>query len=167
MDIKSRRESTMRAGERRAACVTPDSEAQAQLHLGGVPGSYPVVLNFNYDNEAKVGAWDEILSCHEFELHENGDVTVWKLSRVGPGKRFLKEFLDKKNFKRNEQSPELLVTDFPQGLTGARFTTVLAAEGFIPKFEPSKTRKRKFAGDRDEKAAARKKEKTRRTKRLE
>ena len=65
----------MRAGES-AACVTSDSEAQAQLHSGGVPDSYPVVLNFNYENEAKVGAWDGILSFHDFELHENGDVTA-------------------------------------------------------------------------------------------
>jgi hypothetical protein len=84
-------------------------------------------------------------------------VTAWKSSQVGPDKRFRKEFLDKKYLKGNEQSPELQVAEFPQGSIGARFTPVLAAEYFIPKFEPSKTRKRKFAADRDEKAAERKK----------
>jgi hypothetical protein len=34
---------------------------------------------------------------------------------------------------------------------------VLAAEDFISKFEPSKTRKRKFTADKGEKAAERKK----------
>jgi hypothetical protein len=98
----------MRAGEP-AACFIPDSEAQAQLHSGGVPGSYSVVLNFHYENEANVGAWDGVLSYHDFELHENGDVTAWKSSQVGPSKRFSKEFLDKKYLKGNEQSPELQV----------------------------------------------------------
>jgi hypothetical protein len=148
----------MRAGEP-AACVTPDSETHAQLHSGGVPGSYPVVLKFNYENEMRVGAWEGILSFHDFYLHENGDVTAWKSSRIGPGKRFTKEFLDKKYAKRNEQSPELQVPAFPQGSTGARFTTVLAAEDFIPKFEWSKTRKRQLAADKEGKAAERKKRK--------
>jgi hypothetical protein len=84
-DIKSRRESAMRAGEP-TAC-TPDSEAQAQLHGGGIPGSYPVVLDFNHNSEVKVGSWEGILSFHDFELHENRDVTAWKSAGIGPGKK--------------------------------------------------------------------------------
>jgi hypothetical protein len=70
--------------------------------------------------------------------------------------RFTEEFLDKKYLKVNEQSPELQVAKFPQGSTGARFTTVLAAEDFFPKFEPFKTRKPQRSADKDEKAAERK-----------
>jgi hypothetical protein len=94
-DIKSRRESAMRASEP-TACVTPDSEAQAQLHSGGIPGSYPVVIDFNHTSEVKVGSWEGILSFHDFELHENGDVTAWKSTGIGPGKKFTKAELDKK-----------------------------------------------------------------------
>jgi hypothetical protein len=53
-DIKSRRESAMRAGEP-SACITPDSEAQAQLHSGGIPGSYPVVLTLDHKQLGVVG----------------------------------------------------------------------------------------------------------------
>jgi hypothetical protein len=148
-DIKARRESAMRAGEP-AACVTPDAEAQAQLHSGGIPGSYPVVLDFEYHNQVKVGSWEGILSFHDFQLHKNGDVTAWKSYGIGPGKRFTKEFLDKKYTLVNDE-PRL----FPQGPTGATFKTLLAAESFVPKFERSKRRKRERDVEKDEKRAAR------------
>jgi hypothetical protein len=72
--IKSRRKSVMRAGGP-SWCVTPDAESQDQLHSGGVPGFYPVVLDFNHESEVKVKSWEGILSFHDFELDENGDVT--------------------------------------------------------------------------------------------
>jgi hypothetical protein len=109
-----------------------------------------------------------ILSFHDFELHENGDVTAWKSTGIGPGKRFTKAELDKKYVQKYEQSRELQalqqemqVTEqglrFPQGSTGATFTTVLAEETFVPKFELCKTRKRERDAERDQKTAGRKK----------
>jgi hypothetical protein len=64
-DIRSRRESAVRVGEP-AACVTPGSEARAQLHSGGIPGSCRALLDFDYENEAKVGSWEEF--CHSMEI---------------------------------------------------------------------------------------------------
>jgi hypothetical protein len=49
---------------------------------------------------------------------------------------------------------------FPQGLTGAKFRTVLAVESFVPKFEVSKTRKRERDAERDQKTAGYKKRHT-------
>jgi hypothetical protein len=83
-DIKSRRESAMR-GEP-SACITPDSEAQAQLHSGGIPD--PILSSNSWTMSSQ--SWEGILSFHDLELHENGDVTAWKSFGVGPGKRFTK-----------------------------------------------------------------------------
>jgi hypothetical protein len=55
----SRRESSMRAGES-TACVTTDSDTEAQLHSDGIPGSYPAILDLNHNNEVKVGSWEGI-----------------------------------------------------------------------------------------------------------
>ena len=132
----------MRAGEP-PSCVTPDVEAQAQLHGGVIPGSYPVVLDFDHKSEVKVGSWEGILSFHNFELHENADVTAWKASGVGPGKRFTTVELDKKYVRKGVQSPKLQAPQqemqvpedesrFAQGSTGATFATVLAVESFAP-----------------------------------
>jgi hypothetical protein len=139
-----------------------DSEAQAQLHSGGIPGSYPVVLDFDHNSEVKVGSWEAILSFHDFKLH------TWKSTGIGPGKRFTKAELDKKYVQKDEQSRELQALQqemqvpeqglrFPQGSTGATFTTVLAEETFVPKFELCKTRKRERDAERDQKTAGRKK----------
>jgi hypothetical protein len=73
-DIKSRRESAMRAGEP-TACVTPNSETEVLLHSDGIPESYPGVLDFDHEeNGVKVGSCEGVLSFRDFELHENGDV---------------------------------------------------------------------------------------------
>jgi hypothetical protein len=58
----------MRAGEP-DTCIIPDSAAQAQLHSDGIPGSYPIVLDFDYENQLKVGSWEGIISFHDFRLH--------------------------------------------------------------------------------------------------
>jgi hypothetical protein len=50
----TRRESALRAGK----TVTPDSEVQAQLHSGGIPGLHPVILDF------KVVSWEWILNLN-------------------------------------------------------------------------------------------------------
>jgi hypothetical protein len=52
-DIKVRREQAMRAGQP-VACCTPATEVQAQLFGGGIEGSFPVLLSFDYDNEVAV-----------------------------------------------------------------------------------------------------------------
>jgi hypothetical protein len=64
-NTKSRRESAMRASEP-AVCVTPDAEAHSQLHSVGIAGSYPIVLDFDYDNEVEIGSWEGIQSFHNF-----------------------------------------------------------------------------------------------------
>jgi hypothetical protein len=48
----------MRVGQH-PVCVTPNSEAHAQLQSDGISGSYRGVLDFDYDNEFKVGSWEE------------------------------------------------------------------------------------------------------------
>jgi hypothetical protein len=136
------------------------------------------------------------LSFHDFELHENGDVTARRSWGVGPGKKYPKATLEKMYVRKDEQSrelqapePELRVTEselllpgpelqvpepefqvpeqelqvpeqelrFPQGSTGATFTTVLAVESLVPKFEPSKARKRERDAEIEQKTAGRKK----------
>jgi hypothetical protein len=68
--------------------VTPDFEAQAQLHSGGIPGSYPVVFDFDYENEGKAGSSLEgILSFRDFHLCKSGDVTAWESSGFGFGRQ--------------------------------------------------------------------------------
>jgi hypothetical protein len=49
----TRRENTMRAGEP-FACNTPASEVEAQLFNGGIEGSYPTLLEFDYKEEIVV-----------------------------------------------------------------------------------------------------------------
>jgi hypothetical protein len=72
------------------------------------PLLYPVVLDFDCE-KSKLGG-----TFHDFELHNNGDVTAWKRSGVGPGKKFTKEKLDKKYVWVNEQSRELQAAAFDQ-----------------------------------------------------
>jgi hypothetical protein len=93
-DIEVRREQAMRAGKP-VACCTPATEVEAQLFGGGIEGSFPVLLSFDYDNEVAVKRWDGILSYHDFELHEDGAITAWKSYGIGCGKRTSKADLDK------------------------------------------------------------------------
>jgi hypothetical protein len=60
------------------ACCTPATEVEAQLFGGGIEGSFPVLLNFDCDNEVAGKRWDGILAYHDFELHEDGAITAWK-----------------------------------------------------------------------------------------
>ena len=52
-DIKVRREQAMRAGKPHSCC-TPASEVEAQLFGGGIEGSYPTLLEFDYSQEIAV-----------------------------------------------------------------------------------------------------------------
>jgi hypothetical protein len=79
-NIKSRRESVMRMGEP-AACVTPDSEAQAQLHSSGIFLDHIVsFLTLTTRTKLKSGAG-------------RNSVTPWKSSRVGFRKTFIKGYV--------------------------------------------------------------------------
>jgi hypothetical protein len=54
------------------------SEVEAQLFNGGIEGSYPTLLEFDYKAEVKIDTWEGISGYHDFELHENGDITAWR-----------------------------------------------------------------------------------------
>jgi hypothetical protein len=113
-DIKSRRESTMRAGGP-PWCVTPETEAQAQLHSDGIPGSYPVVLDFDYENQVESRALgrNSVVSRLSSTRERGRDSTEIIGNRSS--KRFTKEELDKKYCRVNEESRELQGANFPQG----------------------------------------------------
>ncbi len=75
----------------------------------------------------------------------NGDVTAWKSSQVGPGKRFTHAALDQQYAQTEVQSSELQspLSDLPvteaelhflQGATGATLPEVLATAIFLSKF---------------------------------
>ena len=104
-DIKVQREQAMRAGKPHSCC-TPASEVEAQLFGGGIEGSYPTLLEFDYSQEVAVDTWDGISVYHDFELHENGDITAWRSYQVGKGKRFEKSELDGK-YKSGTSQPSL------------------------------------------------------------
>jgi hypothetical protein len=74
---------------------TPANEVEAQLFGGGIEGSFPVLLDFHYDNEVLVKLWEVNLAYHDFELHENGDIMARKSYGIGHGKRTSKADLDK------------------------------------------------------------------------
>jgi hypothetical protein len=165
--VKVHRESAMRAGQP-PRCATPAQEVQAQQFQNGIPGTYPGVLEFGYEFEMAVDTWKGISAFHDFELHENGDVTAWKAYGVGKGKRFLKAKLDKyyPSFippndpaVANETTIDVTPLKFPQGATGARFVSNVLAAEHTAKIEPSSRKKRKNAVDRMEKADARKQQK--------
>jgi hypothetical protein len=148
-DIKVRREHAMRAGKP-FACNTPASEVEAQLFNGGIEGSYPTLLEFDYKDQVEVDTWEGISGYHDFELHENGDITAWRSYQVGKGKRFAKADLDAK-YKHGSTQPS----------TGAIFVADVGKsnEDFQPKVEKSSRRKRQLKVDKAEQTVARKKAK--------
>jgi hypothetical protein len=93
----------MRAGEP-FACNTPASEVEAQLFNGGIEGSYLTLLEFDYKAEVEIDTWEGISGYHDFELHENGDITAWRSYQVRKGKRFAKADLDAK-YKHGATQP--------------------------------------------------------------
>jgi hypothetical protein len=142
----------MRAGKP-SGCHTPATEVEAQLFGGGIEGSFPVLLEFGYDNEVPVKRLEGILAYHVFELHEDGSITAWKSYRIGRGKKFSKTDLDKLYTHSTEQTP----TTFPQGATEATFdqNAGKSVDTFEPKIEMSATRKRKVKHARSEATEAR------------
>jgi hypothetical protein len=117
--IKARRKEAMKAGKP-AACTTPESEVLAQHFQGGSPGTFPFVLEFDYNKEAKMKQWDGIQAWHDFEYDDKGGITVWKAYKIGPGKYFAKDKLDRKY-----ETP--CAGGFPQGTTGSRFIDIKEA----------------------------------------
>jgi hypothetical protein len=100
-------------------------------------------LDFDYDDELKVDTWEGIQAFHDFEIHDNGDMTAWKSYGIGPGNRFDKTMLDKL-YKKPPQpnSGESTTQQFPQGSTGATFMAGISKEEtmFEPKLEVSNRR---------------------------
>jgi hypothetical protein len=139
----------MRAGQL-FACNTPASEVEAQLFNGGVEGSYPTLLEFNYKKGVEVDTWEIISRSHDFELHVNGEITAWRSYQVGKGKRFAKVDLDAK-YKHGTTQPS----------TGAIFVADVgkSKEDFQPKLEMRSRRKRQLKVDKAERTVARKKAK--------
>jgi hypothetical protein len=84
----------MRSGEP-AVYVTPDPEAHIQLDSGDNPD--PILSSWIWIMRTKpkseVGG---IQSFRDFKLHKNKNVTTWKSSGVGPGKRISKRELEEK-----------------------------------------------------------------------
>jgi hypothetical protein len=97
----TRRESALRAGKP----VTPDSEAQAQRHSGGIPGSHPVILDF------EVVSWEWILNLNATRTG------MWQHRSWSWNEVHYAEELDKKKAWVNEPSREQLAADFPQRST--------------------------------------------------
>jgi hypothetical protein len=141
-DIKVRREHAMRAGQP-FACNTPAFEVEAQLFNGGMEGSYPTLLEFDYKKEVGVDMWEGISGYHDFELHVNGDITAWRSNQVGKGKPFAKADLATK-FKHGTTQPS----------TGAIFVADVGKsnEDFQPRLETSSRRKRQMKVDKGESA---------------
>jgi hypothetical protein len=84
--IKARWEEALKAGKP-LACNTPASEVEAQHFLGSCPGTFPFVLEFDNSNEAGIEKpLDGIQSYHDFQYHDNGDITVRKSFNIGEGK---------------------------------------------------------------------------------
>ena len=79
-DIKVRREHAMRAAKP-ATCCTSETEVRAQLFGGGIDGSYPTLIEFDYCQEVSLDRWE-------------GISTAWRSYNIGPGKKFLKAYLD-------------------------------------------------------------------------
>ena len=83
-DINCIRESAMRAGCP-CDCMTPDKEAQS--FDGGIEGSFPVLLDFGYDEVTPMKkSWEGIQGYHNFEFLDNGGVRAWKSYKIGEGK---------------------------------------------------------------------------------
>jgi hypothetical protein len=49
------------------------------------------LLEFDYKAEVKIDTWEGISGYHDFELHENGDITAWRSYQVDKGKRFARQ----------------------------------------------------------------------------
>ena len=90
------------------------------------------MLEFDYSQEVAVDTWDGISVYHDFELHENGDITAWRSYQVGKGKRFEKSELDGK-YKSGTSQPS----------TGATFVADVGKLNgtFQPKLDLSGRRK--------------------------
>jgi hypothetical protein len=121
-------------------CTTPSKEVEAQKFLDGCPGACPVLLEFECESQAAMSKpWDGVQAWHDFEMHNNGDVTVWKSYKIGAGKRFKQEALDKLH---KEQSKT-----FPQATTKSEFVGFAcpSTESFKPHVEHSHRKKHKDA----------------------
>jgi len=108
-------------------CTTPAEEVLAQEYLGGYPGVHPFVLEFEYDEEMKLKKWDGISQYHDFQLNEDGSVTVWKSYKIGPGKTFSKEELDslyESVGKQMDTDDSSGAASFPQTSTGAKYVHI-------------------------------------------
>jgi hypothetical protein len=150
-DIKARRKEAMKAGKPQG-CTTPAKEVEAQKFSGGCPGAYPVLLEFDYESQVAMSKpWDGIQGWHDFEIHDDGDVTVWKSYKIGAGKRFKREALDKLYKKQSE--------GFPQATTNSEFVGFAHAspESYKPHLEQSRRKKNKDAAERTLKREGRKK----------
>jgi hypothetical protein len=143
----------MKAGKPHG-CTTPAKEVEAQKFSGGCPGAYPALLEFDYESQSTMSKpWDGIQAWHDFEIHDDGDVTVWKSYKIGTGKRFKKATLDK---LYKEQSND--VGGFPQATTKSEFVGFAhTLESYKPHSEQSRRRKYQDAAERTLKMAARKK----------
>jgi hypothetical protein len=132
------------------ACNTSASEVEAQLFNGGIEGSYPTLLEFDYKEQVEVDMWEGISGYHDFKLHENGDITAWRSYQVGKGKRFAKADLDGK-YKHGSTQPSIcaiFVADVGK-----------SNQDFQPKLEKSRAPTESGQSGRDLKTVARKKAK--------
>jgi hypothetical protein len=76
------------------------------------------LLEFDYKAEVKIDTWEGISGYHDFELHENGDITAWRSYQVDKGKRFARADLDAK-YKHGTTQPStgaIFVAEVQPGL---------------------------------------------------
>jgi hypothetical protein len=166
-ELKARRRIAMMAGHP-FKCTTPRAEVLAQLY-DECPSIMPHLLEFDYDEEQKIGQWDGINSYHDFRYNEGDDsITVWKSYNIGPGKTFSKETLDKMYtcFSCESSNGDNNGAVFPQPSTKAKYVPVdvpgyddAAVGPSNVKLEKSKKRKRKEQAVKDEKKEAKRQKK--------
>ena len=157
-DIKSLRESAMRAGCP-STCATPDQEVHAQCFDGGIDGALPFKFDFNYDQMTPLNGkrtWDGLQAYHDFEFLDDGSIRAWKSFNIGNGKVFRRKDLDAM-YDTTVTMPRANTSTFPQGCTSGSLCQPKTSTNtvFVPKKEKSEKRKRKLMMERGMKKKAR------------
>ena len=73
------------------ACTTIELEFQAQSYRGGIVGSYPVELAFDYKCDKPVETVEGMQKLHDFVFLPDGSIRMWRTFGIGQGKVISKD----------------------------------------------------------------------------